>query len=105
MRKLLMVMLVSIATPICIASGLPDEACRAKTGWTPVSQEQGEYNRLTLHCAQIAEQYTALGGGRSSALGCAIFTYLKGIGTPAAFRVLQDQVKMGRVPASYLNQV
>lgn len=79
----------------------------AQKAWTKVPQEQAEYNRLMQACNQIAERFIAMGGGalQSSGFANAIFQYLKEIGTPTSLRVLEEQVKMGRVPESYLKNV
>ena len=66
--------------------------------------EQKEYERLSLECSRIAEQFTAMGTSKSSAFHSAIVQYLKKIGTPIAQRVLKDQVAAGRIPAYYLKK-
>lgn len=78
----------------------------ATQGWTPVTSEQAEYNRLMHNCAEIAERFTAMGGSSSgSALPGAIFNYLKSVGTPIALKVLKAQIKSGRCPVSYLKDI
>ena len=73
--------------------------------WTHLSKEQIEYNNLSQQCNQIAEYFTAMGGGHSSAYSTAIFDYLKKVGTPTSLEVLKSQVSAGRVPANYLNNI
>ena len=65
---------------------------------------QKEYERLSLECSRIAEQFTAMGTSKSSAFHSAIVQYLKKIGTPIAEQVLKDQVAAGRIPAYYLKK-
>jgi len=95
-KLLLLVCLIESASPLM-----------AQEAWTPISQEQAEYNRLMQECDRIAERFTRMGSGaqRSSAFHGAIFSFLKNIGTPVSLRVLKAQIAMGRVPAHYINNI
>jgi hypothetical protein len=73
--------------------------------WTPVSKEQAEYNHLMEQCDQIAQYFAYIGALNSSSYPGAIFKYLKDIGTPTSLRVLEAQVKAGRIPASWLEKI
>lgn len=71
--------------------------------WTPVSKEQLEYKTHMENCGKIIEHFTSLGATLSSpSISTAIFEYLKKANTKTSFLVLKEQIKMGRVPQSYL---
>jgi hypothetical protein len=97
MKKLLLLVCM-------IGCGIP---LIAEQTWTPVSHEKAEYDRLMLECSKIVFYFSAMGNNslRSPALANAIFQYLKNIGTPISLEVLKSQIKAGRVPASYLNNI
>ncbi len=77
----------------------------AQNAWTPVLPEESEYRRLMQNCDAITENFAYRNSLRSSSYFCAIFWYLKNIGTPVSLRALKAQIAMGCIPASYLNNI
>ncbi len=86
-RLFLSLLIMGAATPLL-----------AEKGWTPVSAEEKEYNKLLMTCLQMAAQ---------SPGGCGnnIFFYLKDIGTPTSLRVLKELISRGIVHASFLSAI
>ncbi len=75
----------------------------ANQGWTPVSNEQREYESIMWQIGEINEAFTACGASRSSARQVAIFQLLKKIGTPVSYKILQGLVANGQLDKSWLN--
>lgn len=71
-----------------------------QTGWSQKSQQDSVYDQLMADCNAISLR---CGGNRSSGTSVHIFNYLRQIGTPTSLRVLEEQVRMGRVPKSFLS--
>lgn len=72
--------------------------------WTPVSKEQAEYNAILWQIAGIKERFCSMGGAPSSpSLHTQIFQLLKSIGTPVAYKILQQMVADKELPAHYLS--
>lgn len=73
--------------------------------WTPVSQEKLEYDAIRWQIAAIKERFCSRGGGALSSpcLQTEIFRFLKSIGTPVSYKILQEMIKNKELPAYYLN--
>jgi len=73
--------------------------------WTPVPKEQAEYNAILWHIAGIKERFCSMGSNSSSSgvLHSQIFQLLKRIGTPIAYKILQEMVANKELPAHYLS--
>ena len=74
----------------------------ASQGWTPVSKEQAEYNAIQLKIAQINTEFATYDASHSSAHQEAIFQLLKNIGSPIAYKILQELVANGELDKSFL---
>lgn len=72
-------------------------------GWKIESAEQSEYNQLKLKINKINESFVAIGAYHSSGRNNAVFQLLKEAGTPVSYKILQELVKSGELPKSYLN--
>jgi len=85
-----------------------EERLRIQKEQSMISQgvEMSKYNYLMCECNRIAERFTSMGeGGQSSSKFGAIFSFLQDEGDITAYWVLKKQIEMGRVPASYLNNI
>lgn len=74
--------------------------------WTPVfSHEQAEYHAIQWQIAGIKESFCAMGSNSSSSgvLHSQIVQLLKRIGTPVAYKILQEMVANKELPAHYLS--
>ena len=74
----------------------------ASQGWTPISKEQAEYNAIQLRITQINAEFAAYDASRSSSRQLAIFELLKNIGSPIAYKTLQELVANGELDKSFL---
>ena len=73
--------------------------------WPKISQEQRQYEALSLECNRIVENFAGMGCSlRSPSIANAIYQYLKDVNTEVSYKVLLDQIKSGRVPEYYLNK-
>jgi len=101
MKNLVFLIIVFVVSP----------ALSEQTSWTPVSQEQAEYDFLIQECLKISNYYYSLSNGNEALsslmprIGGAIFQYLKKVGTPVSLRVLKEKVAEGTVPAYYLKLI
>jgi hypothetical protein len=65
--------------------------------WPSVNPEQVEREKIMLQIARINEQFTAMGGFRSSAREGAIVRYLKSLGTPLSYKIYQEMKASGQL--------
>lgn len=112
MKRLLLSLLVlfTASNQITFAAG----------GWTPVSAQEAEREIILANILTIRKHYIALemqvkegSSGRSSYVintvkrlqkECPeqIFKYLKSIGSPVAYEILEEMCACGELPASFL---
>lgn len=92
MKKYLMILFISFSVTTL-----------ATQTWTPVSKEKSEYNAIIMKIARINNQFTALGGFRSSGRQVAIFQLLKNIGTPISYKIMKELIARGDLDKKYLN--
>lgn len=110
MHKLLMaILLLGSTNQIMLAAG-----------WTPVSQAQAERDAIMSKFFQIRNYHLQkkerfAGSGHSALSSPAfqneetryhneVFNFLKNIGTPVAYQILQELCASGELPKYYLNK-
>lgn len=91
MKKLLFLSLLAILT--------------IQAGWTPVSNEQKEYEAIMWKIAAIRERGAAMNTAPSSGVIIEpVFQLLKNIGSPVSYKILQEMCASGDLPKSFLNR-
>jgi hypothetical protein len=95
MKKLVLALSLSLfIAPTVIAAG-----------WTPISQEQAEYEMIMRDIAQIQNYFANMGGLNGSAYPRTLFEYLRSVGTETSLKVLKKLVDSRQIPKYYLDKI